>query len=173
MTKQKAEVFNQANVYTGKSSNGYGNTYYAKRDFKTGEKIMLGFGRITDHQTSHSSVQIGPKKHYVPTKWTGKYWNHSCNPNCYMKTGPETFPELFAAKPIKKGEEISYPYWMTEYEWSSKAKENFVSCLCGSGNCKGKILSFSQLPEKQREVLKQKGQISKYLMLIAIVRIDE
>ncbi len=163
MTKKEAEDYNKVNVSTGISPKGYGYTYFAKREFKKDEKIMLGFGRIVDHQTSHSSVQIGPEKHFVPQKWTSKYWNHSCNPNSYVKTEKHGFPALFALRKIKKGEEITYPYWMTEFKWSKNAKENKVSCLCGDKKCRGKILSFSQLPKKEQALLRKKGMVSNYL----------
>mgnify|MGYP001582859880 CR=1 FL=1 len=94
-------VFNRENVNAGLSSKGYGHTYFVKKDFKPGEEVMRGFGKIIDHQTSHISVQVGTKKHYKPEKWTGRYWNHSCDPNTYIKTRSDGFPSLVALKKIK------------------------------------------------------------------------
>ena len=161
MLKEDVINFNKKNVSTGKSPRNYGHTYFAKKDFRPGETVMMGFGKIINHQTSHLSVQIGFHKHFLPTKWTSRYWNHSCNPSCFVKTRDDGFPNLVALKKIKKGEEITFAYWMTEYQWAKNAAENQEKCKCGSKSCKGKILSFSQLSKKDK--IKHKEHISKYL----------
>lgn len=165
MTKEnEIKEFNESNVYTGLSKKGYGHTYFAKRDFKPGEEIMRGFGKLLDHQTAHCSVTIGIGKHYLPNKWTGRYWNHSCDPDCYMKTRKDGFPSLIALKKIKKDQELNFGYYMTELDWSKGVDELWIKCQCGTKNCKGKILSFSQLSEKEKSNLKSKKLISSYLL---------
>lgn len=163
MTEEQAIAFNKKNVYIGKSEKGYGWTHFAQRDFKKGERIVRGFGKVVSRQTSHCSIQIKEKMHIVPTKWTGRYWNHSCNPNAYAKTEFYNFPSLFALRGIKKGEEIAYGYWTTELKWAKKAKENFVKCKCKEKYCKGKIFSFSQLSKKEQQELVKSKQCSSYL----------
>ena len=165
MVKKEVIFFNQKNVYTGISAKGLGKTYFAKKNFNSGDKVMFGFGKIIDHQTSHISVQIGIKRHYKPTKWTGRYWNHSCNPNTYIKTRPDSFPNLIAFKKIKGGEEITFAYYMSEFQWTKNADENQIKCKCEEKNCRGKILSFSQLSKEEQRKLKSKGICSKYLLL--------
>ena len=164
MTKAEVLKFNQNNLTTGRSKKGYGFSYFAKRDFKKDEKIMEGYGRFVNHQTSHCSVQVGAHKHYVPEKWTGRYWNHSCNPNCYMKSRSDGFTTLFALKNIKEGDEITYNYAMTELSWVTNAKETYVKCLCGEKKCKGKILSFSQLTPKEQSTLRELGICSQFIL---------
>ena len=110
--------FNKRNVYTSRSPKGYGMAYFARKEFKKGDIIMIGFGKVIDHQTAHISVQIGFKKHYIPEKWTGRYWNHSCNPNSCIKTRSSGFPNLIALKKIKKNDEIIFLYAMSEFEWA-------------------------------------------------------
>src|SRR5262249_48643729 len=114
------------------------------------------------------SVQIGPEQHYVPEKWTGLYWNHSCDPNAYMCTRNNGFPSLYALRDIKQGDEITYAYSMSEYRWSKTAKENAVTCLCGTANCRGKILSFSQLPKEEQNALKNNQLCADYLCKIVV-----
>ncbi|MDO8590798.1 MAG: SET domain-containing protein-lysine N-methyltransferase [bacterium] len=157
-------AFNVRNVEAGSSPKHYGRTYFAKKDFQPGEEIMRGYGRIVDHQTAHRSVQIGPRKHYMPTKWTGAYWNHSCDPNAYMRTRTDGFPSLYALKHIKRGDEIMYSYAMSEYAWSKGADENEVICRCGVKNCKKKIRAFSQLSPKEQEQLRRKRLCATYLL---------
>src|SRR3989344_7244041 len=158
MTKNKnmVEKLNKKNIYSGSSLYGYGVTHFAKRDFKKDEIVMYGFGRIINHQTPHISIQIGLHKHYLPTKWTGKYWNHSCDPNTYIHTNSDGFPNLVALKDIKKDEEITYAYYMSEFSWIENADEKKVRTVCGNSKCKGKILSFSQLSNKEKRKLKQR-----------------
>jgi len=164
MDKSSVMSFNESNVYCGRGPKKYGGmAYFAKRDFKAGDIVMHGFGEIIDHQTKHISVQIGPNRHYLPTKWTGKYWNHSCEPNCFARTRSDSFPDMVALKNIKRGKEITYAYFMTEYLWSPRAYEKRISCLCGAKKCFKKILSFSQLSNKQKNNLKKKKLISSYL----------
>jgi len=166
MTEKQIEEFNKRNTYIGLSKNGYGRAYFAKRDFKKGEVVMMGFGKIIDHQTPHISVQIDVNKHYLPKSGTGRYWNHSCNPNTYMKTRKDGFPNLIALRSIKQGEEITYSYWMSEFEWTKWADERKIKCRCGQKNCKGRILSFSQLTRREKDYLKKHKYCADYLYKI-------
>lgn len=166
MTQEQIIAFNMRNVYTGRSKNGYGFTYFAKRDFKKDELALMGFGKIIDHQTAHCSVQIGTNKHYLPTKWTGKYWNHSCEPNIYVKTRSGGFPNFIALRDIKKDEELSYHYCMTELMWTKGSKELKVKCGCGSKKCAGKILSYSDLSAKEKIDFRKRTLVSRYLLAL-------
>ncbi len=164
MNKSKIIEFNKKNVFVAESKNGYGRGYFASRNIKKGETIFHGFGRVIDHQTEFLSVQIGEKKHFVPSYWTGKFWNHSCNPNTYIKTRNDSFPNWIALRNIKKGEEVNYEYFHTEYSWTKQAILHLISCKCDQKKCRGKIYSFSDLtPSEQKKVLKS-GHISKYLL---------
>ena len=163
MTEAQIILQNKKNVLVSRSSHGYGLTFFARKNFKKGEVVMLGLGKIINHQTPHISVQMGYNKHYLPRKWEGKYWNHSCDPNTHVKSRLSGFPNLIASRNIKKGEEINYGYWMTEFTWIKNADELRVRCKCGTKKCKGKILSYSDLTEKDREKLKNNKFCSKYL----------
>ena len=164
MTKEEVITFNKDNFYIGISKNGYGWTHFAKKAFNPSDKVAMGFGKLIDHQTSHCSIQIGHHKHFLPTKWTGKYWNHSCNPNTYINTEKNGFPSLCALRKIKKDEEITYAYWMSENEWIKNADETHTQCKCGGKDCKGKILSFSQLSKRKQSTIKKMRICSKYLL---------
>ena len=163
MTEAQIALQNRKNTLVGKSSHKYGFTFFARQNFKKGEVVMLGFGKIIDHQTPHVSVQIAYNKHFLPKKWTGKYWNHSCDPNTYIKSRPDGFPSLIASRNIKKGEEINYGYWMTEFTWAKNADELKIRCKCGTKKCKGKIFSYLNLTEKEQKKLRNDEFCSKYL----------
>ncbi len=163
MTEEQIISKNKERVKTAKSKKGYGFTYFAKQNFKKNEIVMSGLGKIINHQTAHCSVQIGSKKHYMPKKWTGKYWNHSCEPNTYVRTRTDGFPDLITLRNIKIGDEITYAYWMTEYSWIKNADELKVKCKCDSKQCQGKIFSFSTMPERTKQRIIKKKLCSSYL----------
>ena len=163
LTELNITSFNQRNVYYGKSPKRYGNAHFARRDIQKGEIVMRGFGELVKRQTAHFSIQIGFDKHFLPTKWTGKYWNHSCEPNTYINTRSDGFPDLIAMVNLVKGEEITYGYYMTEYEWAKNAVERIIRCQCGTASCTGQIRSFSQLSDKEKLMLQQQRYLSKYL----------
>ena len=77
MKENQVKEFNKKNVYIGISKKSYGKTHFANRNFKKDEVIMVGFGKIINHQTPRISIQIDINKHYLPKSWTGRYWNHS------------------------------------------------------------------------------------------------
>ena len=161
--ESKIIKFNKDNVFINKSLKEYGFTHFAKRVFEHGDIVAHGFGRIINHQTPHVSIQINSSKHYIPKKWTGRYWNHSCNPNTYIKTRKDGFPDLIALREIRNGEEITYSYWMSEFSWSKNADENSVECKCGEKKCKKKILSFSKLSRTEKLKLIKNKYCAKYL----------
>ncbi len=154
---------NQKMVYCGRTKKAYdGFTYFACRDISPGEIVVRTCPvSISDHQTKHISIQFGANKHLIPSKWTGRYLNHSCEPNCHVETGADGYPNITASRLIKKDEEISYSYFMTEENWSSQSHESYISCLCGAKNCKKKIISFSQLSNSEK--IKFKQRVSRYL----------
>jgi uncharacterized protein len=132
------------NVYIAKSPI-HGSGVFAARDIEKGERIYVIKGDIktlivrnkrdsarwpncigVDHQ-----VWINP----VPPS---THLNHSCNPNAGIK-GRVT---LTALKKIKKGEEITFDYSISEDDqlW-------VFDCNCGDPNCRGRIYSIQSLPE--------------------------
>lgn len=159
----EAIKFNRNNVYNAKSKKGYGWTHFANRLILKGEVVVIGFGRIINHQTSHCSIQIERKAHIFPTKYTGRYWNHSCDPNCCVRTRRDGMPMLVAIRDIKPDEEINFGYHMTEFSWNAGADENNINCLCGSSKCTGHIKSFSELSEDEQEEAFHNKHLSDYL----------
>lgn len=155
--------FNQNNTYTGVSIKGYGHTCFAKKDFDPREVVMMSIGKVINHQTPIISIQIGVDKHFQPTKWAGRYWNHSCDPNTYVKMRADGFPNLVALRRIKRGDEITYSYAMTEYSWCKNAEERTTLCKCNDKKCKGTISSFSQLPKSEQKVLVENRKCAPYL----------
>lgn len=91
---------------------------------------------------------------YIQLKELPRTFNHSCNPNAFIRKKNE----LIALKNIKKGEEITYDYSTTMNDDEIKV-EGFwkAKCKCGSDNCRGIIDQFKTLPkETQNFYIKNK-----------------
>lgn len=101
----------------------------AKRNIEQGENIFIIKGRVVYHiikdrkSALHGGnwIGIGKNKWIDPVNY-GLYLNHSSNPSCGIK-GSVT---VCALKKIKKGEEITIDYSITEEQklWSMKNNEN-------------------------------------------------
>lgn len=129
--------------YIGKS-NIHGKGIIAACDLNKDEKLFHIKGKIIDFVVKNKKDALsGPLMiGYGKNKWIdpddfSKYLNHSCNPSCGIK-GRIT---LIAMRNIKKGEEITIDYSITEMEplWEMK-------CKCGAKQCRKIIKSVQFLP---------------------------
>ncbi|MBI4015128.1 MAG: SET domain-containing protein-lysine N-methyltransferase [Candidatus Aenigmarchaeota archaeon] len=143
-------------VCVGKSRFGKG--LFAKNDIKKDGVVLVFEGKarsledfrfISKYDENHS-VQIGNNKWLVISD-DSKFINHSCNPNC----GIRGTIKIVAMVNIRKGEELTFDYAMSEdSEWSMK-------CRCGSKGCRKIIKGYSFLPAKIKQ--KYRGYISGWL----------
>lgn len=134
-------------VYVGESDK-HGKGIFAKINIKKGEIIFIAKGKIVEFlvRTLKDSL-VGPN-------WVGinkntwidpfennplYYMNHSCNPNVGIK-GRVVFVAL---KNIKKDEEITFDYSVSEVDihWQ-------MDCSCRQKNCRKIIRSIQFLPKK-------------------------
>lgn len=134
-------------IYIGESKL-HGKGIFAKKDIEKGESIALIKGQIIDHiVVDKKTSAVGPnwigigKHKWIDPKITFDYINHSCNPNTGIK-GAKT---VVALKNIKKNEEISIDYSITEEDilWKLPKK-----CKCGNKKCRKIIKSIQFLPKK-------------------------
>lgn len=80
--------------------------------------------------------------------------NHSCEANAYIDFESLT---LRAVRDIRRGEEITYNYFTTDWD-----KEDVFDCLCGTSGCFKKISGFRSLDYTDQ--LKLKEYLSGYLL---------
>lgn len=98
------------------------------------------------------SLQIGDET-YLQLEETYRCINHSCDPNA----GIRGKNELFALKPISKGQEITFDYSTTMWEDKEQIRTLFdeelweIPCGCGAKNCRKTIGEFYELPQKIQE----------------------
>ena len=136
-----------------RETNKNGKGIFANKDFQKGEEVLVFKGSEILEKSGMHTLQIGSAKHLlVAEPW--RYVNHSCNPNCGIKNKVI----LVAMKDIKKGEEITFDYAMTEFHFEA------MKCLCDFVNCRGEITGFCNLPDEIRDKYKRLGFISEYLL---------
>jgi len=142
----------------------YGKAVFAKAKIKKGEFIGAFNGKIYEAERAMLLPDVPPLRagrhavQFEPKKWRdgkvkglARYIAHSCNPNCGIKN----MFEVVAMKDIKKGEEITWDYAMTE-------NSDFrMKCMCGAKSCRKIIGAYSMLSPKVRK--KYKGYISEWL----------
>lgn len=123
---------------------GYG--LFARKDIKKGEIVFIAKGKMVklDVKTKEDAMQnpnmigVGKDTWLEPSLLWGDYINHSCDPNAGIK-GSVTFVAL---KDIKKGEEITFDYSISEDSlWE-------MPCHCGAKNCRKIIKGIRHLPKE-------------------------
>ncbi|MFH1072932.1 MAG: SET domain-containing protein-lysine N-methyltransferase [Nanoarchaeota archaeon] len=120
-----------------------GRGIFAKKDFKREEYIFTFKGNIINNRTYarklKCTLQIGRNKWLEPDNSSvGRYINHSCNPNAGIKG----LKRIVAIRNIKKGEQITIDYSITDDDPSW-----IMHCKCGSIRCRRKIKSIQSLPD--------------------------
>ncbi|XP_022800916.1 histone-lysine N-methyltransferase, H3 lysine-36 specific-like [Stylophora pistillata] len=128
----------------------------ANEDIKEGSFLTDLWGKVSETATRYT-VQVGKNKHVEP-EGVIKYMNHSCDRkatfiykrrkdvNPFSGKSQEVFWFMVAACDIKKGEDITFDYNVTEYEVAERFR-----CNCGAVKCLGEIKGFKFLtPEQQK-----------------------
>ena len=70
-----------------------------------------------------------------------RWINHSCDPNC--ATFEDQYGRVFieAKRTIRPGEELGYDYRLSVDGRLSKAERAQYACRCGTGKCRGSLLT--------------------------------
>lgn len=119
-------------------------------DFSNGRVYEVDKASDLPKEVADHAIQFEEHK-WIDTSGVGRYLNHSCDPNCGIK---DKF-KIVAMRDIKKGEELTFDYEMTENsDWR-------MECDCGLRNCRKTVGAYSNLPKPLRE--KYKGYISEWL----------
>lgn len=124
----------------------HGKGVFANRDIKKGEVVFTIKGKLVhwvinnQKESLYAPAWIGMSKHsWIDPDEPARFLNHSCNPDCGIKGKLK----VAALRNIKKGEEITIDYSITEMD-----KLWYMKCNCGSKNCRKKIRSIQFLPKK-------------------------
>ncbi|HSU72595.1 MAG TPA: SET domain-containing protein-lysine N-methyltransferase [Candidatus Binatia bacterium] len=131
--------------------------------FLSGKEVSLqvvGELEVEGSVKAGDTLQIGDET-YIQLDEIYRCINHSCDPNA----GIRGKNELFALKPISKGQEITYDYSTTMWEDKEQIRTLYneelweIPCGCGAKNCRKTIGEFYELPKKIQE---------KYVLLKAV-----
>jgi len=132
--------------YTGMEievrANHKGKALYAGRRFHKGEAITRLGGEL-HKKPKKTTIQVDENTH-IDGFWGNA--NHSCEPNTYINFEDFT---IRALKEINVGEELSWNYCTTDWDFSSPFK-----CSCGSKKCLGDVRGFKHLSPEQKEALR-------------------
>lgn len=139
-----------------------GHSVFAGERIEKGELIVVWSGMLVNANTLDTmaqtvrrySLQVEEDSFLVSLTdcEPADYVNHCCSPNA----GLSGQIALVALRRIEPGEEITYDYAMSD----GSAYDQF-QCLCGAGNCRGKVSGDDwKLPELWR---RYEGYFSPYL----------
>jgi len=133
-------------AYELRKSSGKGEGIFALNTFRIGDTVMVGVIReILDGNHSHAS-QVGENEYVLHAGLITKV-NHSCDPNCGIRTNPSGAHDYIAIKEIVDNEEITFDYSMRNY-----IIDYFPSkCMCGSRTCRGRITGWKDLPDEKKQ----------------------
>jgi hypothetical protein len=95
---------------------------------------------VLDSETKTASWQLE-----VP----GMLMNHSCDPNVKAYPRCSDNAEDYAARDIRKGEELTVDYCLQYYDHGPF----FEKCMCGATNCRGSMMGFVSLCDAEKERL--------------------
>ena len=125
----------------------HGKGMYADEDIKRGERIQRLEGKTVVQTTKHDKhpevmrTWFGLRKRtwIDPGNGPFSFLNHSCEPNGAM-AGPRT---LVALKNIKKGDEITVDYSLTDPDPNWR-----MECKCGAKTCRMHIGPIYTVPRR-------------------------
>lgn len=120
---------------------------FASRNFPRGEVLFIAKGKMIKTGPYDSSYAVGPRWLGLgKQKWLDilpssplYYVNHSCRPNAGIK-GRVTF---IALKTVRRGEEITFDYSITEEDLFWR-----MECRCMTKKCRQVIGPISSLSNK-------------------------
>jgi uncharacterized protein len=118
----------------------------------TGPELTLDQVRAYGPQAANA-LQIGVNR-YLYLDEPGRYANHSCAPNAAVLRDTS----LVAIRPIAAGEEIRFDYSTTVADgWT-------MQCLCGTPECRGRVVAFQLLPPALRARYAILGQVQRFIV---------
>jgi uncharacterized protein len=124
------------------TANGKGDGVFATRGFAVGETVVVGV-IVHGVQKNHSHATQVSRFGYVELAGLASKVNHSCDPNCGVRTNPTGAPDLIARRFIAADEEVTFDYAMRNY-----SIEHFPCvCECGARTCRGCVTGWDGLSD--------------------------
>lgn len=153
----------QHTIYIGDTKE-LGKGVFANRTIKKGEIIDILKGEVLElnrlvywDRTQYWWWQIG-KTAWLKAEPPCSHVNHSCSPNGAVVD----ILKLIALRSIKKGEEITVDYDITDWDESAFPLE----CRCGKRNCRKIVRGYRYLLPKAKERYKRLGIVPQFLLAL-------
>jgi carboxylesterase len=150
-------------------------TAIATRDYAAGEIVHMMDGRRQSvwagmagmaalRSRMDGPLQIGVCSYLALDTDSGRF-RHSCNANAAIRGARE----LFALRPISKGEAITFDYSMTRRpaifaRYFGYPRGRRTPCNCRAPNCRGYIGDISTVPASQRQVYVDSGALQDFMV---------
>jgi len=115
----------------------------------------------TKHPNNSKLLQISADKYLDLGFHYSVFANHSCNPNCYVKTSINT-AFLISLRPIKTGDELFFDYSITSTDTLDTWQMN---CKCDKFACRRVISGFDTLPKDKQKKLIELGIVPTYQLV--------
>ena len=127
----------------------------ATRDVIKNE-IIFYFEKNFVPEPNNFTLRINENKHQLSENPSAKenFLNHSCYPSAYIDFD---LLALRAIREVRKGEEVTYNYFTTDWDG-----EDIFECKCGSSGCIKQISGFKYLPYEEK--IKIKKFLSPFLL---------
>jgi hypothetical protein len=104
---------------------------------------------VRSSQRTRYSFEIGADRHVEPYIW-GRFLNHSCEPNCRVRTRADGLLEVVAKVAIARGTELTVDYATFE---SRVGPAGRGACMCGASRCRQTISGYLDLGPQERLAL--------------------
>jgi uncharacterized protein len=121
-------------------------------------RTLVCIGRLTQivpSRTTHS-FQMDWERH-VEQDEPARLFNHACDFNLAIHNNEFGGYSFVSTRDIYPGEELCWDYGMTEAVSIAVGQ-----CQCGSAQCKGRSVGFTEMSKQEQETLFRDG-IAKYL----------
>ena len=118
------------------------------RDLEAGDCAFVVNG-VRSSQRTRYSFEVGPDRHVEPYIW-GRFLNHSCEPNCRVRTRADGLLDVVAKVAIARGTELTVDYATFE---SRVGPAGGGACLCGARRCRETISGYLDLGPEERLAL--------------------
>ena len=134
---------------------------FATRGFHRDERILSFRGPLLSTESvgdfTHT-IQVGVDLFLGASGWIDDYVNHSCEPNCGLRSAPPRL-ELVSMRAIEPGEEITF-----DYSTGILDEPALDSCGCGSRLCRGRIGAFWDLDPGTRARYRRLGIVPEFVV---------
>lgn len=152
-------------VIIKKAKNGMG--VFSAHKIEKGEIIFRIDGALRHYEElldkkgnmQDNAFRFDLDSYISPDGEVGDFLNHSCEPNSRVEKRDDKL-YVVANRDILEDEEVAIDYstiLATDDIWE-------MDCNCGTPSCRGKVVSFNQLPQELQEKYKTLGIVPQYIL---------